>query len=276
MKSLIRGILNQIKFRHISCLLSGRIFKSALKHKMWYLLNFLFKSTPGFSGKTVFITGATRGIGLELTKQFLSGGAKVFGTYRDSKTLDGLNKLKEKHQNLELIELDVLSKDSIEAVSSKVKADKIDILVNNAAVFGEKYDSLGELNLDSIKNTLEINSLGIINLTKKLYPLLKKGEGKVFNISSELGSISSINSFDHVEYSLSKALLNMFSKLFANMHREFVVLSIYPGWVKTDMGGDGAPFTSEFSCKKMLKVMGLSNSKVSGMFLNLFGKRMPE
>lgn len=193
----------------------------------------------------ILITGANRGLGLEMTKVGLEKGYDVFAGVRDMSTskMQELTELKEQYNNqLEIIHLDVTSEKSVRTATSKLNGS-LDVIINNAAILNEREKNIEDLDLDACQLAFDINTLGPIRVIKHFLPLLKNGKNQsIINISSESGSLTNAYSGDY-PYGLSKVALNMLSeKLHVTLKDEDIqVLSIHPGWMHTDMGGEHAP-----------------------------------
>jgi NAD(P)-dependent dehydrogenase (short-subunit alcohol dehydrogenase family) len=196
--------------------------------------------------KTVFITGADKGLGFSLVQQFLRAGVHVFaGQYQANNDLIDL--AQSFPQTLTPVPLDVTQLDSVsqaaDIVAKRVLA--LDVLINNAGVMLEKRTPLLELDLSSLPlfETLDVNTFGPLRMVQQFLPLLEKGEHKlILNISSEAGSITDCWRESEFAYSMSKAALNMQSKILQNYlkPRGFKILAVHPGWMRTDMGGADA------------------------------------
>ena len=193
--------------------------------------------------KTVFITGADKGLGFSLVQRFLREGVHVFaGQYQSSSDLSDL--AKSFPQALTPIPLDVSKLDSVrqaaETVAKLIPA--LDILINNAGVMLETRTPLLELDLADLPlfETLNVNTFGPLRTVQQFLPLLEKGEHKlIINVSSEAGSIADCWRESEFAYSMSKAALNMQSKILQNYLKPhgFKILAVHPGWMRTDMGG---------------------------------------
>jgi len=187
--------------------------------------------------KRVIITGASRGIGKALAQKFLKEGYGVIGTSIDG-TLDY------SHDNLEVVQLDLLDSQSILKSSSIICniEQGIDILINNAGALFDNGE--GEIVIDKLRKTLEINLIGPIDFTQRVLGKINNG-GHIINISSTAGSLGSIHHTNYSSYKISKAGLNMFTTYLAFMLKDKVkVSSVHPGSVKTEMGawvGDMSP-----------------------------------
>src|SRR5690554_1256325 len=197
--------------------------------------------------ETVLITGAGRGIGLALTKEFLAAGYRVFAGVR--KTYHLLEKEKEQYPaDLILVPLDVTDMASVRAAAAQVSAatPALEILVNSAgADFGDKTRPLEALDLEDslLPQTMEVNAFGPLRVVQQFLPLLAAGEKNIIiNISSEAGSIGDCWRKQEYAYAKSKAALNMQTRILHNYlsPRGFKVRALHPGWVRTDMGGKEA------------------------------------
>lgn len=231
--------------------------------------------------KNVLITGSSRGLGYALAEEYAANGFYVFACARDIKT-DGLKRLKEKYkENISLIIMDVSHSESVERAAEQVKqmVTHLDIIINNAAVHSE--DSFAELETVNIDNCIEvynIDALGPLRVTKAFCSLLDHGELKVLaNISSESGSISDCKREKEFDYCMSKAALNMESKLLQNylIKRDIKVLAIHPGWIRSDMGGANADFSTNESAKNVLNIIDQYKDNLDGpVFVDYTGKAL--
>ncbi len=196
--------------------------------------------------KSVFITGADKGLGFSLVQQFLRAGVRVFaGQYQANSDLSEL--AKSFPQTLTPIPLDVTQLDSVRRAADTVAklVPALDVLINNAGVMLEERTPLLELDLARLPlfETLDVNAFGPLRMVQQFLPLLEKGEHKlILNISSEAGSIADCWRESEFAYSMSKAALNMQSKILQNhlKPRGFKILAVHPGWMRTDMGGADA------------------------------------
>ncbi len=180
----------------------------------------------------VLITGASKGIGLALAKHFLAHKYQVFGTSRTGKISDI------EHDQFTGFPLDLSTTESIHKAISyiKNKGISIDILINNAGI-GPDLNAI-EPEESTYRKTFEVNTTGTLFFTEMIIPFINK-QGKIINISSKMGSIAMCTSSDSVAYRMSKAALNMYSKILANkLQGKPKVAIVHPGWVRTMISGD--------------------------------------
>ncbi|MEV5026109.1 SDR family NAD(P)-dependent oxidoreductase [Paenibacillus sp. LPE1-1-1.1] len=214
--------------------------------------------------KTALVTGADRGVGLALVKSLLGQGFHVFaGQYTDE--APELQALKEVHADqLCLLPLDIASDDSVARAFESVsgKTDQVDLLINNGAILGDIGATvLDPLNYAEMMDVFNVNTLGSLRMSQTFMPLLLKSDSKfLINISSEAGSIGDCYRDSWFAYCMSKAALNMQSKLIHNGIKKQGgrVLVVHPGWVQTFMQGKldaAASLTPEQSADAILRLI---------------------
>lgn len=218
--------------------------------------------------RNILITGSNRGIGLELTKQFLSQGDQVFALCRKSSS--------------ELIHLkptrifegmDVLNSNSIRDLPSKLLDTKIDILINNAGILIP--DNLQSLDEENVFTQFLVNALGPLKVVKVLLSSLKKNAKLIF-LTSRMGSIADNNSGSYYGYRASKAALNAIAVSLAKdlSPRGISVGIFHPGMVATQMsGGQGISITE--SVEGLIKRIESLNLHNSGKFFHQNGEELP-
>ncbi|KAL7885273.1 hypothetical protein AOLI_G00055680 [Acnodon oligacanthus] len=248
--------------------------------------------------QSVLITGASRGLGLQMVKQLVSNAKrpkKIIATARNPDGAQDLQLLAKSNPDVHIVPLDVVSDASIDTavkeVSSIVGPAGLNCLINNAAIHIDA--DLNTVTRDAMMKTFESNTVAPLFITKAFLPLLKTaavaGQGSgmgvhrsaVVNISSLLGSVQ-LNwgegaSFKTYAYRVSKSGLNMVTRcLAADLQSEGILcVALHPGWVRTDMGGPDAPLSPEESISSMLSVISGLTEKDHGEFLDYSGKKLP-
>lgn len=228
--------------------------------------------------KHCLVTGANRGIGLEFVRQLLARGDRVVATCRQPGKATALNALAGEYPGrLRVLPLDVASEKSRAELVRELPlvCERIDLLINNAGVLhsGERFGHLSAAHLD---DSFRTNASGPLLLTEALAPTLSDG-GTVANVSSTLGSIANTGQFGTPSYNISKAAQNMATVLLAHALRDrgIKVLALHPGWVQTEMGGDGAQITATASVTGLLQVLDGLTLDDSGRFLDWQGQVQP-
>lgn len=224
------------------------------------------------------VTGANRGLGLEMTRQLLARGDRVVAACRHPGKALALTRLAGEHPGkLHVLPLDLADPRSIAELSREIGTLDLDIdlVVNNAGVLveGERF---GTIEAKSLRDSFAVNAEGAFLLTQALNAHLADG-ARVVNLSSTLGSIARTDSLYSPSYAMSKAALNMATRLLAIALRErgIVVVALSPGWVRTNMGGAGAPTNPEQAIASMLRVIDHLVPSDSGRFLSQNGETIP-
>jgi NAD(P)-dependent dehydrogenase (short-subunit alcohol dehydrogenase family) len=214
---------------------------------------------------TILITGANRGIGLEFVRQYAEIGCKIIACCRNSLSIDAVQAL---DVAVEIELLDVASSTSIESLGDRLSGRAIDLVINNAAVRGH-IGGLADIDPDDFLATMKVNVLAPLLLTRALLPALSSGRGRtVAMISSRAGSITEGHDDDgDSAYRCSKSALNMATAKLAYEFRTLTVISLHPGWVKTDMGVRDAEIPVSESVAGMRRVLSTLSPLASGAFL---------
>ena len=224
--------------------------------------------------KTVVITGANRGIGLELVRCYLNdGGWQVIASCRNPDGADALKALSANNAQLEIAQLDVSDAGSIAAFKTELGARTIDVLVNNAGIIGGDKQSFGSIDYDDWMHTILVNSLSPIRVTEALIDNVRQSEnGKIVSISSQLGAMQ-YQTRGRYAYNTSKAALNRALTLLANeLRAENIAVGMYhPGWVQTDMGGAAADITPPESAAGLFNCFNALSLETTGEFKNWNG-----
>ena len=200
-------------------------------------------ASGGAMTRVVLVTGANRGIGLELARQLALRGDAVVLTARDLAKAERAAAALHGHEGVLARRLDVTDPASIEQVATDLhrRYGRLDVLVNNAATLYDTWQRASTADLRVVREALEVNLLGAWQTVLTLLPLLRASRhGRVVNVSSEAGSLASMDGGTPA-YNASKAALNALTRMLASELRRdrILVNAVCPGWVATDMGGPG-------------------------------------
>jgi NAD(P)-dependent dehydrogenase (short-subunit alcohol dehydrogenase family) len=225
------------------------------------------------------VSGASRGLGLELVTQLLVRGWRVIAGCRKTQVLR-LTELAGAHPGrLHVMPLDVASERSIAAFVGEagIVTDHVDLLINNAGVLvgGERY---GQVGAKALIESFTVNAAGALLLTQACTALLQQaGSARVANVSTVMASMEKTDTFRTPSYAMSKAALNMATRLLAAElgPHGICVASIHPGWVQTDMGGAGADIPPSESATGLIRTIDASGAAESGSFRNWDGQPIP-
>ncbi len=221
---------------------------------------------------TALLLGASRGLGLGLAREYLARGWRVIATARDNaKNLEAL--AKEANNNLRIERVDVADADGIADLRNILADEKLDLLFLIAGVSGSVPAPLHEVTADEAARVFLTNAFHPIVAAEAFVDLLKP-KGVIAFMSSGLASIANNNGAWET-YRLSKAALNMGARSFFLRHNSYPVLSIAPGWVKTDMGGPSATFDVETSCRNVADVIEKHGKAPGHRYVNYDGKELP-
>jgi NAD(P)-dependent dehydrogenase (short-subunit alcohol dehydrogenase family) len=223
------------------------------------------------------ISGAGRGIGLELTRQALQAGNRVSALVRHPEKATQLQSLKHDFADkLQVFSVDVTEDSAVKSFSKQIEKTAVDVLINNAGAYLDTDSDFETLDLAKVMDTFAINSVAPMRLARALLPELKKSKHpKLINITSLMGSIADNEGGGSYAYRMSKTALNMFVKTFSRDFPEITALVIHPGWVKTDMGGQAAPTSVEESAKGIHAVISSTPHSKSGHFFDFEGDELP-
>ena len=222
--------------------------------------------------RVYLVTGANRGIGLAFVRALSERGDRVIAAARRPEEARDLAKLPVRAEPL-----DVADEKSVAGLARRLAGEPLDVLINNAAI-GDDGPAFEGLPMKSLEEAFRVNAVGPAAVTQALLPNLRAGRSRtVVNLSSGLGSISENDSGGWIAYRASKAALNQLTRTIAvELKRErFICVAICPGWVRTDMGGRGAPLSADASVAFMLKVLDGLTLADSSRFLDRHGRDSP-
>jgi NAD(P)-dependent dehydrogenase (short-subunit alcohol dehydrogenase family) len=225
--------------------------------------------------KTVLVSGANRGLGLEFVRQYAADGWKVYAACRDPRKAAELGRLAAGNGRIEVLSMDVANGASVAAAAGRIAGAPIDLLVNNAGVGSPKGQKLGSLDYAAWARVLDINTLGPVRVTEAFLPNLERGGGKkVVTITSKMGSIDDNGSGGSYAYRTSKTAVNMAVKSLSIdlAPRGITCIVVHPGWVRTDMGGPSGLISPEESISGIRRVIARLTPADSGGFFNYDGK----
>jgi NAD(P)-dependent dehydrogenase (short-subunit alcohol dehydrogenase family) len=224
---------------------------------------------------TVLVTGANRGLGLEFARQYAADGWRVIATCRNPKSAKALREIE---GDVKVRPLNVTDWAQVKATARALKATPIDLLINNAGVYGPRKEVLGKIDVNAWDEVFHVNVMAPLLLSEVLVEQVAKSEKKtIVTITSGMGSITLNASGGAYMYRSSKAAVNMVMKglSITLKPRGIIVALIHPGWVRTDMGGAGADSAPEESVIAMRKVIAGLKPKHSGSFLKYDGTEFP-
>ena len=224
---------------------------------------------------TVLITGANRGLGLEFVKQYAIDNYEVIACARKLNKKDGLHKLQASYKNISIFALDIQNFLSIDQLA-KILKKPIDILINNAGVYPDS--SIDHIDYDAWLDAFKINTLAAFKMTKAFLPHLKKGDlKKVASLTSKMGSIDDNSGGGEYLYRSSKAALNMVMKSLSIDLKPYnlSLITLHPGWVRTDMGGPNGLIDADESVAGMKRQIEKLSVKTTGQFIAYDGKKIP-
>jgi NAD(P)-dependent dehydrogenase (short-subunit alcohol dehydrogenase family) len=227
---------------------------------------------------TLLITGANRGIGLELTKRYAADGWTVIATCREPQSATALKAI----PGVTVEALDVTDYAAVDKLAQTYHGTAIDLLLNNAGIYGNRDGALSVSDFDTYLEVLRVNSVAPMKVALAFLPHLKAaqsrsgGSAKIATISSRMGSISETRGGSYA-YRASKAAINAGMRNLALDLKSSGIscITLHPGWVKTDMGGAGADIDVATSAAGLKKVIDGLTLDDTGKFYNYDGGEIP-
>lgn len=227
---------------------------------------------PG-SSQTTLLVGASRGLGLGLAREYLTRGWRVIATARhDASRLEALDGAANGRLRIERV--DIADTKAVAALRERLTGEALDLLFLIAGISGSVPKPLHEIPADEATRVYLTNTYYPLAAAEAFADLVKPG-GVIAFMSSRLGSIA-LNDYGSWEtYRISKAGLNMGARSFSHRHPDHAVLSIAPGWVRTDMGGPSATFDVETSCRNVANAIEKHARKPGHRYVNYDGTELP-
>lgn len=229
------------------------------------------------------VTGASRGLGLEHCRQFAARGWQVIAAARDAEAPALAALATAMPACVRRVALDVTDHAAVDRLATELGGTAIDVLVNNAGssgpeggFAGQGYQGLANMDYRIWREILEVNLLGAFKVATALRDhVAASGRRSIVNMSSDLGSIAQNRLGQVHAYRTSKAGLNMITRGMANEWRDLVVVSMAPGWCRTELGGEGAQIDPVDSVREQQAVFDRLGPADSGRFLDRFGHDVP-
>jgi len=228
--------------------------------------------------QTILITGANRGIGLELTEQFAADGWTVLACCRNPADAKALLALGNRYPAIELHALEVTDYAQMASLSAQLRDRAIDILLSNAGIYGPRGANFGDVEAEAWREVFEVNSIAPLMLVQAFVEQVAASRQKlVAVISSKMGSIADNGSGGSYIYRSSKTAVN---QVVRNLSidlagRGISALSLHPGWVQTEMGGANAETSVSDSAAGLKAILQGAGSEQNGQFLEFNGALIP-
>jgi NAD(P)-dependent dehydrogenase (short-subunit alcohol dehydrogenase family) len=224
--------------------------------------------------KEIIIVGASRGLGLGLAREYVSRGWRVTATARDLQRARGLRELAASAPAAVRLEtVDIKDNAQVAALAERLAGSEFDVLFVNAGISGSKQASAGRVTPPEVSDLFHTNAIAPIAVAEKLAPFVKQGSGVIAFMSSRVGSVAEESSGYMPLYRASKAALNSMTRSFVAglKDRGLTVLSLHPGWVRTDMGGPDAPLDVGTSASGLADVLAQRAGTKGHAFLDYTG-----
>ena len=223
--------------------------------------------------KTALIIGASRGIGLGLVKEFSAQGWTVIATVRDPQRAEALAGI----PGVRVESLEMTDASQGAALAQRLAGTRLDLLYINAGVSGRRELAANDASLDEVAELFMTNAVAPLRLAEQLLPLVKPMQGVIVFMSSVMGSVEAGPGMGMPLYGASKAALNHLTRNFALGLGDAgpTVLSLHPGWVQTEMGGDDAPLDIATSCTGLVEQVTRAAGQGGHRFVDYQGKALP-
>lgn len=218
----------------------------------------------------VLVIGASRGIGLAVVQAFAAQGWQVTATHRSGIPAQGNQRHVDWHA------LDMTESASVQQLAGQLAGQTFDVILINAGISGPAHQKLAQSDPQELAQLFITNTIAPVRSAEILLPLLSKQKGVLAITSSQLGSLSENPRADMPLYSASKAALNMLSRMLAEdvEAQAGTLLTLHPGWVKTDMGGEAAPLTAEESAAGIVRQLTAWQGRGGHHYIDYTGKTL--
>jgi NAD(P)-dependent dehydrogenase (short-subunit alcohol dehydrogenase family) len=227
---------------------------------------------------SILLTGANRGLGLEFTRQYRDAGWRVYACCRSPEKAAELRALAAaSNGNVSIHALEVTNHAAIEALAKELRGVALDVLMNNAGIYGPKNAAFGSIDYRIWAEVFAVNVLAPMKMAECFVEHVARSERKIIAcLSSQMGSVAQ-NNGGHYIYRSSKAALNMVVRGLAVdlKPRNVIAVVLHPGWVQTDMGGRNAPLQPPESIRGVRGVLDHLRPADSGKFLSYDGSELP-
>ncbi len=225
--------------------------------------------------ETVVITGANRGIGLQLTKQYILTGRHVIATCRNIDKVQPLKSLQDQGK-LTILPLEVTCEQSVSEFCEKIQGITVDILINNAGIIGGEQQGCDAMDYQAWADCFAVNCMAPFRLSNALKSnLLASQHARIISISSMMASLAG-EGMGSFAYRSSKAALNKAMQVLAleYSHDDIVVCPVHPGWVQTEMGGANADLTVQQSALGLVSLINGLTLEHTGRFWQWDGQEL--
>lgn len=215
----------------------------------------------------VLVIGASRGIGLELVRQHLAAGDRVLATARDEAALANLRDM-----GAQVLRVDVAEPASVSGLAWSLDGEQLDLAWYVAGVL-DRGSATAPPTQPEFDRVMRTNVLGAMQVIPQVVPLVEAAQGRMVFISSAMGCIGTVSASNAWVYRSSKAALNMAVAAAQHDYPNAILVSMSPGWVRTDMGGAGAPLSAAQSVSDMRAAAQRLSARDKGCFLDHDGSR---
>ncbi len=230
------------------------------------------------ANRTILITGANRGIGLELSEQFAQDGWQVLACCRNPADATQLQTLGERDPDIEIFALDVTDQQQISELAEQLADRPIDILLCNAGIYGPRGAGFGAVDARDWLQVLEVNTVAPLMLAQALVAQVAASQQKLVAVmSSKMGSIANNSGGGQYIYRSSKTAVNQVVKSLSIdlAERGISAITLHPGWVRTDMGGANAEISTSESASGLKAILQSAGPAQSGQFIGFNGNSIP-